>query len=224
MKKVYTLEIVGGRLHVRQVPPMKGAFRIQEIGEKGHSQRVAMKNPRTGKWITQSWTFPVQDVLSRRPATVKILKRLGRWEEAYKFVEAARKKLIKTAQGPRAPPSKPVEENPKTHQPTMQGHPQPEKVQEYTPMTEKVMMTRALHEKLEEMDRKIMDKHGWKNGNDVEKNNETYKQEVSSEMKQMKIPLRSLPMGVYENLENDNYHDLNQSLEELGYYVGKRND
>lgn len=87
MKK-YPLEINATHLRVRQVPPIEGAkYRNQRVGEKGHSERIAMYNPKTKRWITQSWIFPIADVLSRRPSTVKILKRLGRWEEAYKFVK-----------------------------------------------------------------------------------------------------------------------------------------
>jgi hypothetical protein len=46
-------------------------------GAKGHSQRIAMLNPRTKRWQTQSWTFPTIDIKEKRPATMKILEKLG---------------------------------------------------------------------------------------------------------------------------------------------------
>jgi hypothetical protein len=72
------IEIKKNRLRIRMQKPIKGAkYRTDDIGQKGHTQRIAMYNPRTKKWTTQSWTFPIVDVRSRRPATIKILKKLG---------------------------------------------------------------------------------------------------------------------------------------------------
>jgi hypothetical protein len=72
------LEIKGTRLRYRVRNPIKGAiFRTDDIGQKGHSLRVAQYNPRTKRWQTQSWTFPIIDIKEKRPATIKILEKLG---------------------------------------------------------------------------------------------------------------------------------------------------
>jgi hypothetical protein len=72
------LEIKGTRLRYRVKRPIKGSvFRTDDVGMKGHTERVSMKDSRTGKWSTQSWTFPVTDIKERRPATMKVLTKLG---------------------------------------------------------------------------------------------------------------------------------------------------
>jgi hypothetical protein len=81
------LEIKGTRLRYRVKRPVKGAvFRTDDVGMKGHTQRIAMKNLKTGKWSTQSWTFPVSDIKERRPATMKVLSKLGIKRKALKKV------------------------------------------------------------------------------------------------------------------------------------------
>lgn len=81
------IEIKGTRLRYRVRRPIKGAtYRTQDVGTKKHSERIAMKNPKTGKWTTQSWTFPVSDIKNKRPSTMKILTKLGIKRKALKKV------------------------------------------------------------------------------------------------------------------------------------------
>jgi hypothetical protein len=71
-------EVRAKRLRCRVRTPIRGAeYRTQDVGTKLHSERIAMKDPRTGRWATQSWTFPVEDVRSRRGKTIEILTKLG---------------------------------------------------------------------------------------------------------------------------------------------------
>lgn len=79
------LEIRGKHLRVRVRKPVKGAvYRTHDVGILGHTKRVAMWTKKTG-WVTQSWMFPVEDILARRRQTVEILKKLGVWERAYRM-------------------------------------------------------------------------------------------------------------------------------------------
>lgn len=81
------LEIKGKHLRYRVRKPVKGAtYRTQDVGTKKHSQRVSMKDPKTGTWKTQSWIFPTSDIKERRPATMKILSKLGIKRKALKKV------------------------------------------------------------------------------------------------------------------------------------------
>lgn len=72
------LEIKGSRLHYRIRRPIKGAImRTKDIGQKGHSEILLRKNPKTGKFETQSYTFPVEDIRERRLKTMETLMKLG---------------------------------------------------------------------------------------------------------------------------------------------------
>lgn len=83
------LEIRGKHLRVRVSRPVKGAkYRTQDVGDKHHSQRVAMYDPRTKRWKTQSWIFPLKDVQMRRKKTMKILADLGAQHQAVKLVDS----------------------------------------------------------------------------------------------------------------------------------------
>jgi len=80
------IEIKGKRLRVRVARAIKGAkYRTDDVGTKGHSERIAMYNPRTRRWKTQSWTFPVEDIRQNRKKTVDILRKLSAVTEARKL-------------------------------------------------------------------------------------------------------------------------------------------
>lgn len=80
-------EVKGKHLRYRVRKPIRGArYRYDDIGSKGHTQRLARYNPRTKKWQTQTWIFPVKDVRERRPKTIKILTKLGIKRKALKKV------------------------------------------------------------------------------------------------------------------------------------------
>lgn len=71
-------EIVGKHLRYRMRKPIKRAkYRLHDVGMKGHTQRLARYNPRTKRWQTQSWIFPIKDVVTKRPRTMRILSDLG---------------------------------------------------------------------------------------------------------------------------------------------------
>ena len=54
------IEVRGKHLRVRIRRPVKKAvYRYHDIGEVGHTQRLSMYNPRTGRWATQSFIFPI---------------------------------------------------------------------------------------------------------------------------------------------------------------------
>jgi len=81
------LEIRGTRLRYRVRRPVKGAkYRTHDVGRKGHSERIAMYLPRKRRWVTQSWTFPVKDVIKERKKTMDILRKLGTTRKARKLV------------------------------------------------------------------------------------------------------------------------------------------
>ena len=81
------LEVKGRHLRVRVRRTRKGAkYRTDDVGAKGHTKRVAMK-PKGERWITQSWLFPVKDVLKKRKKTMKILSRLGVVRKARKLIK-----------------------------------------------------------------------------------------------------------------------------------------
>ena len=85
----WPLEIKGNHLRARQKRPVRlpgVVYRTHDVGGKGHSQRIAMYNPATKRWSTQSWIFPVADVKAQRPHTVKILKKLGVYAKAMRLV------------------------------------------------------------------------------------------------------------------------------------------
>jgi hypothetical protein len=72
------LEIKGKRLHYRIRKPIKGAIiRTQDIGAKGHTYRLSQMNPRTGRWETRGFTFPLEDIRERRLKTMETLIKLG---------------------------------------------------------------------------------------------------------------------------------------------------
>jgi Holliday junction resolvasome RuvABC DNA-binding subunit len=72
------MEIKGSRLHYRIRKPIKGAImRTKDIGTKGHTELLLRKNPKTGKFETQSFTFPVEDIRERRLKTMETLMKLG---------------------------------------------------------------------------------------------------------------------------------------------------
>lgn len=71
-------EIRGKHLRYRMRRAVKGAkYRVHDVGVKGHTQRLARYNPRTKRWQTQTWMFPVKDIKGRRPRTMQILSDLG---------------------------------------------------------------------------------------------------------------------------------------------------
>ncbi len=71
-----TVEIKGQHLRVRVRRPIKRAeYGWDDVGDPGHTVRVAMLNPKTNRWVTQSWVFPVKDVKNRREKTMIELKR-----------------------------------------------------------------------------------------------------------------------------------------------------
>jgi hypothetical protein len=73
------VEIRGKRLRVRVAKPRKGCiYRTQLLaGRKGHGQRIAMYCPKTGKWVSQSFTFPLTDIAEGRKSTIQTLRKLG---------------------------------------------------------------------------------------------------------------------------------------------------
>jgi hypothetical protein len=82
------IEVRGQHLRVRVRRPIpKARYRTHDVGTKGHTQRIAMRNPTTGRWSTQSWIFPVKDVKGQRPKTMRMLKRLGVKREALRKVK-----------------------------------------------------------------------------------------------------------------------------------------
>jgi len=50
-------------------------YRYQDVGEKGHTQRLAGKL-KSGKWITYGWIFKLRDIKNRRKSTMAILRSL----------------------------------------------------------------------------------------------------------------------------------------------------
>ena len=71
-------EVRAKRLRCRVKKPIKGTlFGTQILGQAGHTQRIAQYNPKTGKWESQSFTFPIEDVRSRRLKTMETLMKLG---------------------------------------------------------------------------------------------------------------------------------------------------
>lgn len=81
------MEIRGKRLRVRVARPIKSRiYRTQDVGAKGHTERIAVKNPRTKRWHTQAWSFPIEDVRAKRPQTMAILNKLGVARKAEKLV------------------------------------------------------------------------------------------------------------------------------------------
>ena len=89
------VEVKGRYVHVRVRKPLSDRgvrFATVDIGRKGHTKLVTMFYPKTGRWIKQSYLFPIKDVLNDRIDTVRLLKNLGRYTEArYK----ARKSVLK---------------------------------------------------------------------------------------------------------------------------------
>ena len=80
------IEIRGTRLRVKVARAIKGAkYRTKDVGSKGHSELILMRNPRTRRWKTQSWTFPVEDIRQNRKKTVDILRKLSAVTEARKL-------------------------------------------------------------------------------------------------------------------------------------------
>lgn len=81
------IEVKGNHLRVRVKKPTASAkYRTHDVGSPGHTQRIAIYNPRTKRWSTQSWIFPIKDVKNKRPATMKMLKSLGVKREALRRV------------------------------------------------------------------------------------------------------------------------------------------
>jgi len=81
------LEVKGRHLRYRVRRPFKSAkYRTHDVGSKGHTKRVVCYNPRTKKWTTQSWLFPVKDIKAKRKKTMEILSKLGIKRKALKKV------------------------------------------------------------------------------------------------------------------------------------------
>ena len=81
------LELTDKRLKVRLKRRVPGAiFRVQDVGRPGFSQRVAMFNPKTGRWSTQGWTFPQKAIKEKDKKTKRILTKLGVYRKALKKV------------------------------------------------------------------------------------------------------------------------------------------
>jgi len=90
----WPLEIKGKHVRARQKRPirLKGTkYRTHDVGSKGHTQRIAMYNPKTKRWSTQSWIFLKSDIKNHRPTTTKILKKLGAYKEALKKTKKQRR-------------------------------------------------------------------------------------------------------------------------------------
>jgi len=89
------LEIHGKHLRVRVARPLKGKgvkYRTHDVGSPGHTKRIAMYNPRTKRWKTQSWLFPIADILARRPVTMRLLASLGVKRKAIELVRKHKEK------------------------------------------------------------------------------------------------------------------------------------
>lgn len=77
------VDIKGSFVRVRVRKPVIGAkFSTHDVGLRGHTKRVAMFNPVTNRWVTQSWLFPVNDVKIERRKTKFMLLKLGVWTKA----------------------------------------------------------------------------------------------------------------------------------------------
>jgi len=63
--------------------PQPVKFRYDDIGESGHTQRIAGQLS-NGKWITYGYIFKKIDVKSKRGRTMKILSGIGVKEEDLK--------------------------------------------------------------------------------------------------------------------------------------------
>jgi len=75
------------KLRYRIRRPVKGAiYRYHDVGSKGHTIRLARYNPRTKKWATQTWIFPIEDIRTKRPKTMKMLADLGIKRKALRMV------------------------------------------------------------------------------------------------------------------------------------------
>jgi len=82
------IEIKGSRLRVKVGRTVKDAvFRTHDIGHKKHTERIVMYNPKTKRWKTIGFTFPVKDIIEQRPETVKILRNIGYLGKAKKLVK-----------------------------------------------------------------------------------------------------------------------------------------
>jgi len=80
------IEIEGEHLRVRIRDPKKFTkFRTQDVGDLGHTQRVAGWSKKSG-WQTQAWIFKLEDVESRRKKTMKVLRKLNVGENDLKRV------------------------------------------------------------------------------------------------------------------------------------------
>lgn len=72
------VEVKGKHVRVRLKNPKDfELLRIHDVGERGHSKRIAGISKKTGKWGTQAWLFPIVDVRMKRPKTIEIMKRLN---------------------------------------------------------------------------------------------------------------------------------------------------
>jgi len=81
------IEIRGKHVRVQVRRPVKGAtYRMHDVGTPGHTKRVAMRHPRTKRWRTQTWLFPVADVRKRRASTMTLLTKLGVKTKVLKLV------------------------------------------------------------------------------------------------------------------------------------------
>jgi hypothetical protein len=80
-------DVKGKYLRYRVRKAVKGAkYRIQDIGQKRHTLRLARYNPRTKKWATQTWMFPIKDIKARRKKTMDMLCKLGIKRQALRKV------------------------------------------------------------------------------------------------------------------------------------------
>jgi hypothetical protein len=79
------IELKGSYIRVR-VKSLKlfrdGTLRTLDVGAIGHTKQISGKLKKSGCWGVQSWLFHVQDVLSSRYTTKRILQDLGYWNEA----------------------------------------------------------------------------------------------------------------------------------------------
>ena len=61
-------------------------FKYQEVGDKGHTQKISGYHSKKG-WFTYGWVFKKLDIKNRREKTMKILRGIGIKEADLKSID-----------------------------------------------------------------------------------------------------------------------------------------
>jgi hypothetical protein len=83
------------RVRVRSKRAFKPTmYRIQDVGRKGHTKRLAGVLKKTGKFATATWLFDINDIKKRDPKAIATLRKVARENRVKMQVNKELKKLM----------------------------------------------------------------------------------------------------------------------------------